>query len=191
MRRKWSFLIPSPALGVAVAGLVIACGGVAYAATSKSSGVIQGCANKKNGALRLASKCRKGEQSVRWGVQGPEGLSGPAGPSGVQGAVGPQGVRGVTGGPGSAGLSGYELVTGVAVKSSGGGADFATSSAICQEGKSVLGGGFSSSGPENVQLFVREDKPFGTIGWFAQTTSALPTANYEITAWAVCAVVTT
>ncbi len=45
-----------------------------------SSGQISACANKSTGALRIASKCAKTENSISWGKQG---LTGPRGPSGV------------------------------------------------------------------------------------------------------------
>jgi hypothetical protein len=73
--RRLSFLVPSPALGVAVAALLVACGGLAIAAGS-SSPVIRACANKKTGVLRLAKKCRKHERSLSWNKQGIPGAHG-------------------------------------------------------------------------------------------------------------------
>jgi hypothetical protein len=83
-------LIPSPSVLLAFAALLAACGGIAVAATS-SGQVIRACANKKTGALRLASKCRRSERSVSWnkeGVPGPRGVTGATGAPGAVGAAG-------------------------------------------------------------------------------------------------------
>jgi hypothetical protein len=194
MRRVLSSLKPSPAMAIAVTALLVASTGWAIAATSTNP-VIRACANKKTGALRLASKCRHRERSVSWNVQGPAGLPGAKGQpgvrgfAGVQGIAGAQGLRGLTGATGPSGISGYEIVSGTPVASSGGGADEASTIAACPEGKNALAAGFSSTG-ENTQLFVMEDRPLGPTAWFIKTASAAPTAKYEITPWAVCATVT-
>jgi hypothetical protein len=98
MRRRLSFLMPSPAMAVAVAALLAACTGLAVAAGS-SSQVIHACANKKTGALRIAntSKCRHGELPVRWNLTGPQGPAGPAGVAGAKGESGPLGQEGQQG----------------------------------------------------------------------------------------------
>jgi hypothetical protein len=100
MRRILSLLKPSPAMAVAVVALVAAFGGWAIAATTKSSPVIRACANKKSGALRLASKCRKSERSVTWnkqGIPGPQGAAGAAGAKGITGAKGDTGTVNTSG----------------------------------------------------------------------------------------------
>jgi hypothetical protein len=97
MRRILFSLLPSPAMAVALAVLVAVSGGLAIAATSPSGPVIRACANKKTGALRLASKCHRNERSIRWnqiGPQGPAGLAGPTGASGASGAAGQTGPQG-------------------------------------------------------------------------------------------------
>lgn len=71
----------------------IAVGGVAVAQASTGT-TIKACANKSNGALRLASKCRTSEKRVTWGAVGPQG---PQGPQGVPGQQGSQGLTGATG----------------------------------------------------------------------------------------------
>jgi hypothetical protein len=96
MRRSVSFLIPSPAMGVALAAALAATAGLAVAASS-SSGVIRACANKKTGALRIARKCRHGERSVSWSKAGPAGRPGPAGATGATGAAGAAGAAGPQG----------------------------------------------------------------------------------------------
>jgi hypothetical protein len=112
MRHRLSLLIPSPAMAVAVAVLLAACGGLALAATP-SSPVIKACASKRSGALRLARKCRHGERFVSWNVQGTQGARGFAGPKGSKGSTGPTGATGATGprgpqgeqGPGASGFA--------------------------------------------------------------------------------------
>jgi hypothetical protein len=99
--RARKFAVPSPAMAIAFVALLVASGGLALAA-SPSSPVVRACANKRSGALRLASKCRRGERSTSWnqtGVQGPAGLAGAAGTAGT---AGPQGPKGETGPAGSA-----------------------------------------------------------------------------------------
>ena len=97
-------LIPSPAMAVAFAAL-LASTGLALAATSNNP-VIRACADKKTGALRLASKCHRNERSVSWnkeGAHGARGLTGAAGLAGAPGASGAAGPQGTAGpqGPGA------------------------------------------------------------------------------------------
>jgi len=109
MRRFLSSVKPTPAMAVALAALLVAtAGGLAVAATS-STPVIRACANKKTGALRLASKCRRDERIVVWnqsGQQGPAGTAGVGGASGAKGAQGPQGGQGPEGPEGLEGVPG-------------------------------------------------------------------------------------
>jgi hypothetical protein len=68
---------------------------------------INGCVNKKTGALRIVAKCTSAERSIQWGKIGPQGepgengLPGEAGPAG---AIGPAGAQGL---PGLNGLNGF------------------------------------------------------------------------------------
>jgi Collagen triple helix repeat (20 copies) len=96
MRRRMSFLIPSPAVAVALVALVAASAGLATAATSTAP-LIRACANKRTGALRLSSRCHRNERHVSWDQLGP---------AGVKGSRGATGARGATGSPGAPGLSG-------------------------------------------------------------------------------------
>lgn len=111
MRRVLSRLIPSPALGVAVVALVLAAGGITYAATS-GEGVIRACANKRTGALRVASRCKRNERRVSWSIVGPQGLRGQKGNTGNTGARGFTGAPGAAGAPGSAGKEGPQGTAG-------------------------------------------------------------------------------
>jgi hypothetical protein len=85
-------LRPSPALIVAIAALVVALGGVAYATIPDSNGVIRGCYLKAIGSLRVVDPsagqhCATAvETPIQWNQTG---LQGPAGPTGPQGPAGP------------------------------------------------------------------------------------------------------
>ncbi len=118
------------------------------AASSHSAPVIRACANKKNGALRLASKCKKSERAVSWSQQGPAGLQGPTGASGAQGLAG---LRGETGsqGPGAKAFS---------AESQPGSAEFKL--AQLPNGLHVEGLCFSST---NVEVIVETDDGSNTF----------------------------
>jgi hypothetical protein len=70
---------PSPATGIALAALVVALGGVAFAAIPDSNGTIHGCYQRTNGVLRVvesAGDCRGRERALDWNQQGPPGPPG-------------------------------------------------------------------------------------------------------------------
>ena len=91
---------PSPAMAVALAALVVAIGGVAFATIPGSDGRLQACYQRGNGNLRLvdsAGDCRSSESAVSWnqaGVTGPTGPRGVTGPKGDAGSTGEQGPPG-------------------------------------------------------------------------------------------------
>lgn len=61
---------PSPGTAFGFAALVVALGGVAFAAIPDSNGTINGCFQKPNGNLRVvesAADCRANESSISWG----------------------------------------------------------------------------------------------------------------------------
>lgn len=73
---------PSPGTAFGAAALMIALGGVAFAAIPDSSGTIHGCYQKSNGNLRVvdsASECRNTERAIAWNQEGPPGSGGLAG----------------------------------------------------------------------------------------------------------------
>jgi hypothetical protein len=78
-------------------------GGYAFASRS---GMIHACANKSNGALRVAKKCSRTELGVTWSIQGPRGQRGAPGRPGAPGATGATGPQGLTGPIGPAGPTG-------------------------------------------------------------------------------------
>jgi hypothetical protein len=69
---------PSPSMAVALAALVLAAGGVAFATIPDSDGTIHGCYGKSSGNLRVvesANDCRNNETALNWNQQGPPGPS--------------------------------------------------------------------------------------------------------------------
>ncbi len=103
---------------VAAIATVAAGGGFAFAASS--AGTLHACANKKTGALRLASKCKKSEKKVSWNVRGARGVAGPAGAAGLAGATGSAGATGPSdaweaSSPGMTDITSTEMVLSVTV----------------------------------------------------------------------------
>jgi hypothetical protein len=94
-------------MAIASLALLATGGGIALAASSGSP-VIRACANKKSGALRLATRCKRSERGVSWNLIGPGGERGPRGFTGVKG---PTGASGATGGAGPQGPSGPGATT--------------------------------------------------------------------------------
>jgi hypothetical protein len=88
-------------------------GSVAFAAQGyahrRVAGVINACAQKQTGRLRVVAHpaaCRRGERAVSWNVQGPAGPPGPVGPPGAAGEQGPPGDTGPRGEVGPTGPAG-------------------------------------------------------------------------------------
>jgi hypothetical protein len=94
-------------MAVALTALTIAVGGGTLAAAADSDdAVIEACAGKNVGDLRVVpsvKNCRDNEIPMWWNQRGPQG---PAGPQGEAGPVGPQGERGETGATGPQGDTG-------------------------------------------------------------------------------------
>jgi Lamin Tail Domain/Collagen triple helix repeat (20 copies) len=119
-------------LAAGVAAVVLGGGALVAAAASRdaaTSSVINACAKKKNGQLRMvadATKCHHSENPISWnargatgargptGAQGPAGATGPAGPAGPAGSVGPPGPAGARGPTGATGAAGARGPTGPA-----------------------------------------------------------------------------
>jgi hypothetical protein len=87
--RWWT---PSPAMVVACAALLIALGGVSYAAVRLPKNSV-GTQQLRNRAVTKAKIARKTISALR-GNRGPRGLPGPQGPKGATGAAGAQGPPG-------------------------------------------------------------------------------------------------
>jgi hypothetical protein len=97
--RKWIVRHrPSPGTTFGFAALVIALGGVAFAAIPDSSGTIHGCYQKSNGSLRIvesASDCRSSERAISWsaGSQPASGVVARASSAGAVTSNSPQPFR--------------------------------------------------------------------------------------------------
>ena len=96
---------PSPAIVIACVALLLALGGVSWAATALPRNSV-GTAQLKNNAV--TSKKVKNHSLLRADFKNgqiPRGPAGPAGPAGATGPAGPQGPKGPTGPAGAAGTA--------------------------------------------------------------------------------------
>jgi hypothetical protein len=198
-RRRWR--LPSPALLVACVALVVALGGVSYAAgvlPNNSVGTAQlkkkavsAAKLKKNAVTRgkvrnnaittskvkdrtlLAQDFKAGQLPV-----GPQGAAGPQGPTG------PQGPKGDTGAAGAPGVSGYFIQSASASLAAG---EEKKVVATCPTGKTVLGGGYSGVG--NL-LETSESHPAGPIPLVNQwvvVAKNVEISNTILLVYAICA----
>jgi hypothetical protein len=88
-------------IGVLVAALAVAIGGIAYAAIPGPDGVIHGC-YKGDGTLRVVDHdvaCKTNETRLTWNQTGPQGPAGPQGPQGEPGSVRNLTARNTSGSP--------------------------------------------------------------------------------------------
>jgi len=86
-KRKLALISGAAVVAIAVVGIV-------YAAIPGQDGVIHGCYNKSNGALRVidstTGNCTSKENPITWNQVGPMGPVGPRGVVGPQGPPGPE-----------------------------------------------------------------------------------------------------
>ena len=140
----------------AVLGAVLV-GGVAYAAIPDSSGVINGCYQKKVGNLRVidssaGQSCRHSEVPISWSQTGPQGPPGPQGPKGDTGATGPKGDTGATGATGPQGPQGPAGPTGATGPSPD---VYSGVVRVTVSGGAITGcTSFEANGPTNLSLSV-------------------------------------
>jgi len=169
------------AVAVVCAGVAVAGGSIAYSAVSASSNTIKGCYSKATGAVRIASRCKKGELPLSWNMQGPKG------DKGDPGEKGDKGDKGDTGDTGPAGISGLQRF------------DYSTKAnsespksvfAKCKQGK-VVGGGAQVfiAGKGNAPVVLKTSEPSKSLnGWAATAEETAETdAKWFITAFALCA----
>ena len=101
---------------MATIAVFIALGGSAFALTSTSGGgILNACAKKKTGALRVlrtGKRCKKAERRITLIARSTPGAPGPAGQQGPQGAAGQPGSNGSAGLNGTAGATGATGATG-------------------------------------------------------------------------------
>jgi len=163
--------LPSPAMIVACAALVIALGGVSYAATVLPKNSV-GTAQLKKKAV-TASKLRKNTVSA---AKVKDGSLLAADFRAGQLPAGPRGPKGDTGAPG---LSGLEYIQGVSPSIAPGASGGAK--AICPSGKKVIAGG----GLTEKDTPIIESAPIGNA-WSVVVRNDEGTSQILVT-YAVCA----
>lgn len=99
MLTKLTYSRAASHVAVAIAGILLGTGALAFGATS--GGTLHACAAKKDGALRLAARCTKHERALTWNLRGPQGPKGATGAAGSVGPTGATGLQGTAGTPGS------------------------------------------------------------------------------------------
>ena len=183
MRATRKFL-PSPAMIVACVAVVIALGGVSYAA-----GVLP---QNSVGTAQLKKNAVTGPKIKKNAVTGPKIKNGtllaadfkagqlPAGPQGPKGDPGPQGPQGDKGATGSPGISGYETVDGAMKTVASGQIDSTT--VACPTGKKVLGGG----GAVSAAFRILASRPLAGNQWWLQAKNE-GASSATMTAYAICA----
>ena len=158
--------LASPTMIVACVALVVALGGVSYAAGVLPTNSV-GAKQIKKRAVTLT----KISPAARSALTGQKGEAGATGPTGQQGASGPAGPPGPQGPKGDPGLSNVHVVTvedTVAVNAT----KFVK--ADCPPGERATGGGVDA-GNENVRTLLTGPQTFGAdttpIGWIGGFTN--------------------
>jgi hypothetical protein len=169
---------PSPALVVSLMALVVAVGGVAWAAIPAPDGTIKACYATTNGILLgiphskgdlrtvdSSEPCRNYEKTLTWNQQG------------IPGEPGTPGTPGTPGEPGAPGTSGWERKS---VKGVG------SQTVSCSPGKKILGGGGSVLGAVNQQGALQASALLDDDTWGVTPVDL----TREVQASVVCANVT-
>jgi hypothetical protein len=181
-RRRWR--PPSPALLVACVALVVALGGVSYAAAVLPNNSVGTAQLKKNAVTgpKLKTNAVTGAKVKDGTMMAADFKAGqlPAGPQGPKGDPGSQGPKGDQGDPGTPGISGYQLVSGADVTVPAG--QFGLAYVDCPAGKKVIGGGGGSEGNAPITLLG----PYVNHQWAVgvRNDGGIPE---KIIAWAYCA----
>jgi len=179
-------------VGGAVASLLVAGGGIAFAAGG--SNTIDGCYNNTNGTLRVltstASGCKPNETAIQWNQEGAPGVQGQQGDPGVQGETGPQGPQGETGPQGPQGETGPQgMMSAVGwtkdfVSYSLGGTNDTTPSSDtftvwCQPGDDAISVGYEFPRTANVDVYA-SDRVEGTLEREGQSGWSLSLRNKSL-----------
>ena len=93
-------------LGISIGSIGL--GGASADETPVPGSMLSVCIDKKSGAIRAASTCKKTERLFSLGGPGPQGVKGDTGPEGKQGAQGIQGIKGDVGPQGAQGFQGNQ-----------------------------------------------------------------------------------
>jgi hypothetical protein len=202
--------LPSPAMTVACLALIVALGGVSYAAgvlPSNSVGTKQlrkAAVTKGKLGRNAVTSSRVADGSLlandfaagqlRPGPQGPQGAQGPAGPQGPKGDPGAKGdpgqtgQQGLQGDRGLPGVSGYERVT-VDKLSNPNLSVFTSATATCPAGKVAVGGGGEILEPTQAGTGVMLDasRPISSSTWMAEAHGFNQGFNWTLRVTVICA----
>ena len=175
-------LLPSPAMIVACMALVVALGGVSYAAVvlpANSVGTTQVKKSAITGA-KIGKNAVTGAKVKNGTLMAGDFMAGqlPAGPQGPKGDMGIQGAPGL---PGPAGVSGWQRVLSQPVAVGPGLINGST--ATCPAGKKVLGGGFITSGSA---FEVTYSAAYSDTSWRIEGKNVGIT-SFEVFAQVICA----
>jgi hypothetical protein len=186
MRRLWR--LPSPALVLAAAALVVSLGGTGVATISAVPRGSVGTAELKNGAV-TTTKIRNGQVTsadlANGGVTSEDVRNGTLRRVDFRPGQLPHGPVGPQGPPGSPGVSGREQVATETPLSSFSPKNI---SVPCPSGKRVLGGGVEISGAGRARVTVVENKPSGDAAWEGEAFEAVATgATWKLVVHAICA----
>jgi hypothetical protein len=168
---------------LAMALLVAASAGIAYATIPDASSQYHACVLTAVGQIRIidhdaGDNCRENEQHVHWSQTGPPG------PAGAQGEPGPEGPTGPTGPQGPAGPTNLVIREGPTSDFGG------TSVASCNAGERATGGGGSAFGavdPGDNGLRVSFPTPLVVGGTPTGWRVVGETPNTIVKAFVVCA----
>jgi hypothetical protein len=175
--------LASPAMIVACVALVVALGGVSYAASVLPSNSV-GTAQLKKGAVS-GKKLRKGavtSPKVKDGSLLANDFEAGQLPAGPRGPQGPQGLQGARGLPGSVNVvTRFSTTTQVTAGSE------ATSIADCNAGEMATGGGFFTQA--GVQVITSRPKPLSNGGHATSWQAAVKNttgSSQSVGAYAMC-----
>jgi hypothetical protein len=174
--------LPSPALIVACISLVVALGGVSYAAVALPKNSV-GSAQVINGSLQKADLSKKAVAALR-GAKGAQGIPGPTGatgPQGLQGIPGIQGPKGDKGDPGATNVTVRELTRSLAPGQTDGAFEY------CNSGERATGGGADTSADAGMAMTQSRPDPFtGTPnGWWAEAYNGTASTQ-QLHVYAIC-----
>jgi hypothetical protein len=190
--------LPSPAMTVACLALIVALGGVSYAAGVLPTNSV-GTKQLRKAAVTKGKLGRNAVTSSRVAdgsllandfaagqlKPGPQGRKGPQGPKGDPGQTGQQGLQGERGVPG---VSGYEQVT-VDKKSNPNVSIFTSATATCPAGKFAVGGGGEILEPTKagVDVMLDASRPISPTTWMAEAHGFNAGFNWTLRVTAICA----
>ena len=183
--------LPSPALIVACIALVVALGGVSYAAVRLPKNSV-GSTQVMNGSLQKADLSKRAVASLHGtnGAQGPQGVQGPTGPGGATGTQGAQGIPGIQGPKGDKGDPGAALPNVTVRETTFSLAPGQEQGAFrtCNPGERATGGGVVFSDPDN--MIVTGSSPSPIVGtptaWWGEGKNGGASAG-TIYIYAICA----